>query len=72
MAARAITRTTRSGHKQDGEFMAVRLSPKQAVGAVGAGAMSESGQVNHAYMRIIFRAEQKTFNAHIILITDFF
>jgi len=52
--------------------MAVRLSPKQAVGAVGAGAMSESGQVNHAYMRIIFRAEQKTFNAHIILITDFF
>jgi len=29
------------------KFGAVRLSPKQAAGAVGAGAMSEPGQCNH-------------------------
>jgi len=45
---------------QDGEFMAVRFSLKQAAGAVGAGAMSEPGQVNHALMRLIFRAKVRS------------
>jgi len=50
-AARSETgRAARDGREShnpnhDGEFMAVRLSPKQAAGAVGAGALSESGQV---------------------------
>jgi len=37
--------------------MAFRLSLKQAVGAVGAGALSEKGQCNHALMRIAGRKE---------------
>ena len=45
----------RSSHNpnQDGEFMAVRLTPKQAVGAVGAGAMRESGRV-YPNIRVYF------------------